>query len=70
MQHSDNSVIQQAFYMKGLNDGVEIGFPMGYIKGVEDTVGKIGHDASQRLREGKGDVMAYYRNLKKDMKPR
>ncbi|MEQ2528834.1 hypothetical protein EKG37_01445 [Robertmurraya yapensis] len=62
------SNINQAIYLKGVQDGISIGYnraiEIGYLRGVKDTLSQVGKEASLKLsKEKNGNPMAFYRYL-------
>lgn len=70
MQNSPDSlsIALNLMYMKGYKDGhekgLEIGIEQGFIKGVESIFETIGSEAANKLYQGNGHPMAFYRELK------
>jgi hypothetical protein len=67
---NDLSKINQAIYLKGVQDGIIIGYSegheKGYLTGVKDTLTQVGKEASIKLSKDKdGNPMAFYRYLVK-----
>jgi hypothetical protein len=62
MQQTESAL--QLVYLKGFSDGMKVGVEQGILLGVDATIKQVGHDASERLRNGDGNIMVYYKDLK------
>jgi len=62
--------LNNAYYLKGIKDGIEIGYERGFkqgaVEGVEATLNHLGKEASKALRNSNGHPMAFYRKFKSE----
>jgi len=56
--------LNQIMYLQGLSDGFKTGSEQGFLLGVEATLDQLGKEASEKLRNGNGNPMAFYREFK------